>query len=110
MSFDNPQVFRETEKKEIRNLDNLDNRRVGVKWKMQKYTWITTEFFEKILKREFKDPTVFVKTFQQHEINGRHQNYWCDMILVEINYVNSLNVTRYAELIIFVSNFHSAIL
>ena len=54
--------------------------------------WINGDFFESILRKELKDQTVFVKTFEIVSIVSRKHNYWTDVVQILLHFVNSLNV------------------
>ncbi|CRL04590.1 CLUMA_CG017658, isoform A [Clunio marinus] len=58
----------------------------------EKYLWINNYFFENSLRQEFKDDSIFLKTFEVlHEDSNRNKHFWCDIIKFEINYTNSSN-------------------
>lgn len=54
--------------------------------------WINGDFFESILRKELKDESVFIKTFEVISVVSREQNYWTDVVEVLLNFVNSFNV------------------
>jgi hypothetical protein len=74
---------------------------------LQKYHWINNSFFEKILKKELADSTVYVKTFEIQTVAGRDENYWCDVFKVTVNYVNSLNVGKSGRFVLKVGYYDS---
>lgn len=62
---------------------------------VEKHRWLNSSFFEKVLRDESKDDSIFVKTFEvSNEITKRSQSYWCDIIKTEINYTTSSNVAK----------------
>ena len=59
---------------------------------LKQNAWINSEFFENILRKELKDESVFIKTFEVISIVSRKQNYWADVVEVLLHFVNSSNV------------------
>lgn len=71
-----------------------------------KNLWINNGLFENALKEQYKDETIFVKTFEVLQVLGRSQNYWCDVMKVLINYVNSTNVMKSKTLVLKIAYYN----
>lgn len=50
------------------------------------YTWITNEFFQKILQKDHNSKYVVVTSFELHEAIGKGQNYGSDLLRATVHF------------------------